>query len=890
MRVTHSKRHRVAARYRISTNDPRRLAFAAETAMPALQLTETGVATGPAPAETIAPEHVTQDDTPSAPRQVSPRQSSLLAEAGGWLRGRTWEQWAFFGLFVLAAVLRLWGLGDKPLHHDESLHAYYSWQFLINPSEYLYDPLLHGPFLFHIVPVFFVLGKIFGAPDNGIDNFTARLLPALMGMAMVPMIYYLRSYIGRYGALAAALLLAVSPSFVYYSRFLRDDIFVTCCALLLVVASIRYAETRKLGWLLTATAALTISYTAMENTFFIIGIFGSFLFALVLWDLGPRVGGFFGRAFAVKDRALAGRIILFTPFVIVLGAAALIGLHWLSNLSATINALAARYGTNPTSPLNPDVAIAKYENIAFWILIVFSIVVSIATIAGLTLRMTRTQPPPVPRWYRWVDQHRQPVLDTLLETDWVRWFLVFITAMCLFGIFFTQIPQHALDLSAWGTGFKTGTGRGLLQGIYYWLEQQNVARGGQPWYYYFILIPLYEPLILVFGLAGFVRSIIQPTRFRLFVAYWFATTLLLYSWAGEKMPWLVVHILLPMVLLSGIALEWPLQAIVRGWAYWQRPTHVLAGVAGITAVVALASMSIATTMFVAITLGVVAIVAIGGATAYEQWSRWNYRRLQREGVDPEATPQPSWHMSMRQGTALGCMTLAVALLVPTVWNMQRVSFFEPSVAPNEMLIYVQTTDDVQKVMDQINQMDQAKDHGKHTLRIAVTAQATWPFAWYLRDYTYQSDPKTGAWTGGARFEYSSAVTGPAPDVILAGYEDPDVDVQTQYPNQFQSVHDRLRWWWDESYKLPLCVPAHPKDCLTNPPLGTGYGPLLWISYGAYPPQACASFTDPKCTPENAQPNGAKAAQRYWNWLWLRQNISGTPPESTDFMVYFHAGK
>src|SRR5258708_15035036 len=40
-------------------------------------------------------------------------------------------RWApFWGVILLEAILRFWGLGDKPLHHDESLHAYYSLQLL----------------------------------------------------------------------------------------------------------------------------------------------------------------------------------------------------------------------------------------------------------------------------------------------------------------------------------------------------------------------------------------------------------------------------------------------------------------------------------------------------------------------------------------------------------------------------------------------------------------------------------------------------------------------------------------------------------------------------------------------------------------------------------------
>ncbi|MGH2495222.1 MAG: hypothetical protein ACRDIV_11020, partial [Ktedonobacteraceae bacterium] len=33
-------------------------------------------------------------------------------------------RWApFWGIILLGAILRFWALGDKPLHHDESLHA-----------------------------------------------------------------------------------------------------------------------------------------------------------------------------------------------------------------------------------------------------------------------------------------------------------------------------------------------------------------------------------------------------------------------------------------------------------------------------------------------------------------------------------------------------------------------------------------------------------------------------------------------------------------------------------------------------------------------------------------------------------------------------------------------
>src|SRR5213075_580690 len=36
----------------------------------------------------------------------------------------------------------------------------------------------------------------------------------------------------------------------------------------------------------------------------------------------------------------------------------------------------------------------------------------------------------------------------------------------------------------------------------YWLEQQDFARGGQPWFYYFMLLPLYEFVPLVLGILA----------------------------------------------------------------------------------------------------------------------------------------------------------------------------------------------------------------------------------------------------------------------------------------------------------------------------------------------------------------------------------------------------
>ena len=90
----------------------------------------------------------------------------------------TYEHVAYLSLFVLALLTHLWGLGDRALHHDETLHAAYSWR-LYTGQGFEHDPLLHGPFLYHITALMYFL---FG--DN---DFTARLSIALFGSVLVVM-------------------------------------------------------------------------------------------------------------------------------------------------------------------------------------------------------------------------------------------------------------------------------------------------------------------------------------------------------------------------------------------------------------------------------------------------------------------------------------------------------------------------------------------------------------------------------------------------------------------------------------------------------------------------------------------------------------------------------
>ena len=91
---------------------------------------------------------------------------------------------------------------------------------------------------------------------------------------------------------------------------------------------------------------------------------------------------------------------------------------------------------------------------------------------------------------------------------------------------------------------------GSWQGMGYWIAQQDVARGDQPWYYYFVGLSVYELLPVVFGLAAAVYFVRKGDVLGLLLAFWAGVTLLAYTIASEKMPWLLVNMTLPFILLS----------------------------------------------------------------------------------------------------------------------------------------------------------------------------------------------------------------------------------------------------------------------------------------------------------------------------------------------------
>lgn len=595
-----------------------------------------------------------------------------------------WELAAYAALLLVAAASRLWDLGSRAIHHDESLHAYYSW-ILSNGSGYRHDPMMHGPFQFEATAaVFLVLGD---------SDYTSRLLYAVAGIALVAMPFLLRGRMGRLGALFASAMLVASPAMLYFSRFSRNDILMAVWTLGLVICAWRYVDEGKNRYLYAAAALLALAFATKETAFIVTAIFGAFLVArlvlppLALADL-PAADGRISTPAALWATARGmwraawesrhslgtreGTLLVLLATLTLPQWAAMVGLLQDTQLLRDTGLVLA-------SPVG-SAAIGAPEGGGLTIAaLVVGVLVAASVYAGA-------------RW-RW------PVWWKSAAIFYGIWVLLYTT-------FFTN-----------PAGLLTGIWRSLG----YWIVQQDVARGNQPWHYYFVITSLYEflPLLLALVAGGYwlfrlLRGLssdegydLRGEAFTWFLLFWSVATFGAYTVASEKMPWLLVNVTLPLIVVSGKFLGEVVESI--NWRWLVRSGGLLL-VAIVPAALWLlwmlaffgvgegaASGPVALAMIVA---GLVALAVAGAFLA---------RRY-------------GW----RASAAFALLPVVAVLLVITVRTGVRASYDNGDV-PVEMLVYTQTSPDVTRLLGEIERAGTGQ-----TIAIDTTSGFSWPWVWYLR--------------------------------------------------------------------------------------------------------------------------------------------------------------
>ena len=165
-----------------------------------------------------------------------------------WL-GRD-RRWIDLLILLLAAVFRLWALDLKPAHFDEGVNGYFVDEITRN-GVYHYDPTnFHGPLHFYIL---FVMETLFG---RGV--WILRLPLALAGIGCVALLLTgFRRYFSPAACRFAALAMAISPGFVFYSRYAIHETWLVLLlmGLALGIGGLWREGTKRNLWVIGASLA-----------------------------------------------------------------------------------------------------------------------------------------------------------------------------------------------------------------------------------------------------------------------------------------------------------------------------------------------------------------------------------------------------------------------------------------------------------------------------------------------------------------------------------------------------------------------------------------------------------------------------------------------------------
>lgn len=160
------------------------------------------------------------------------------------------------GITVVALLLRLVSLGVRTAHWDEARVAYWAY-FYTDTGALAYHWEEHGPF------VQLVAGRLFDI--FGVNDLAARLPVAIVG-GMFPLAALLyREHLRRSETVVLALLLALNPILLYYSRFMRSDVLVAAFAFVAFGLLVRFYDTRRGRYLLVSGVFLGLSFASKEN-------------------------------------------------------------------------------------------------------------------------------------------------------------------------------------------------------------------------------------------------------------------------------------------------------------------------------------------------------------------------------------------------------------------------------------------------------------------------------------------------------------------------------------------------------------------------------------------------------------------------------------------------
>lgn len=695
-------------------------------------------------------------------------------------------------ILAIALVSRFAMLDARVMSHDEVNHVVPSYD-LFTGKGYAHSPVTHGPFQMHVVALSYFL---FGDSD-----YTSRIPAALFSLAAVGFVLFaFRPYLGRTGALLAGLFFTISPYMLFYGRYTRNEGFIELFGVVMLFAVLRFMQKGDRLSLFLLTGSIVFHFIAKETAFIYSAqllIFLAFLFLIEV------------------RRAQNIRPARYNRFLILIGVAMLlvftaIGFGVINARSSEGVTPAAAQPANAATVANAagfsfgaQVAIEAFLVLGALALAVIAFIMIIRDLGwkqlcGLrsfsmlilsgTLILPQLAAFPV-KMVGWnpLDYTGSGLMRTGI---FLGLFLILSAAIGLLwnrrlwlqnaAFFYAVYVFFYTTMFTNGNGFFTG----IIGSLGYWLEQQGVNRGSQPFYYYALVqIPIYEflaaagtTLAVYFGIRyrrwaafpGDSPALPQPdeipapaaveepagdetppqwlkpdadvpapqegfsldTFYALprriptlaLLVFWALTSLLAFSLAGEKMPWLTVHIALPMLLAAG----WGVGYLIDT-TEWKRIANGSAVIALLLLPVFFTSFSTALGIF----LGDKPPFAGNTLEQLQSTSSFALALLAAGGSGAGILALlRKWQPA--QVLRLATLTVLLMFSVLTARAAYRANFILYDTGM-EFLVYAHGARGPKDILQQVEEISRRMTGGKDIV-VAYSDDANYPNWWYLRDY------------------------------------------------------------------------------------------------------------------------------------------------------------
>ncbi|HCS39645.1 MAG TPA: hypothetical protein DIW44_08675 [Anaerolineaceae bacterium] len=683
-------------------------------------------------------------------------------------------------LIILAAVIsRFYNIGDRVMAHDEVNHVIPSYDLYVGKG-YKHDPMTHGPMQFHLLAAtYFLLGD---------SDFSSRVPAALFSIATIVFVLFAyRRYLGRTGALLSGLFFLISPFMLFYGSYTRNEAFIELFGVILLFLVLYYLEKGNHSTIYLYAIVLSLYFCTKETSFIFTAemlIFLAILFlkdvTQVTWNnkrkrelfiiltllallfLGAALGsGILDAKSNPAPTPVEGSEIISTAAAMTSTLPSAYSItHMITltciGLAVICLILAACY-------LIASMGWSTIKNYRSFDLLVLTFTLVLPQLIAFPISMLGWDP---------LDYTQSGLIQTSIillismiiavvigllwkPALWAKNAVIFYT---IFFVFYTTFFTN-------GQGFFTG----IVGSLGYWLSQQAFQRGTQPLYYYaFLQIPMYEYL----AAAGTVLAVVIGIRHKFFstfsniapaeqisireeplpllspelpgiaslpdveehnkkipvltlLIYWSAMSLIAFTVAGEKMPWLTVHITLPMLLASGFGLGYILDTLPKD--KWNTKSLLavliiplflicLAKILGLILAPdkPFAGLELPQLQTTSTFLFSVIGMCFSGWGIIKFLAGWKPRELFK---------------------ALITLIFGV-LAILTARSAYQVNYINDDTA-KEFLVYAHAPSGPKEVLAQVEELSIRTTGGKD-IKVAYIGSALYPYWWYFRDYPNKS--------------------------------------------------------------------------------------------------------------------------------------------------------